>query len=444
MNNKSSFGYIIYLLIPILLITGPALPDIALTLFVFLVIIFKINLLFRINQTWMIFFLILWVWFLLISFFAYDFEISISDSIIFIRFILFIILANLLFTSLDATLIKIILYTLFVSCIFVSIDTLFQFYNYDYENGFGSDLLGKLPEDLYGRLSGPFNNLVPGSYLSRLIFFIIILYLLEKEKIEKNIYLLLLFYLILILIFSVIYFTGERMAVATTLLGLFIIIFSKNIRKLIILPILFSLFFILINITLHPHYNNYKILSSGPNHQGLLIEREINCEKINQKCKKNYLMQPKFLSVLENFNKSAYGEIYSSALHMWNDNKVTGIGLNNFTLVCEEQIKYRKFNQNFGCTTHPHNIYIQVLVESGIVGLVIFLVFVILLFLKIYKIKNLDFKLIFISIHLSIFWPIMSTGSILKNWNMVFISFILSLLLILIDNSNFSKKYLLK
>ncbi len=440
--NKSSFGYILYPLFPILLITGPALPDIALVLFVLLVIIFRNNLFFQIKQKWMIFLLILWLWFLFISFFSYDFETSMIDSIIFIRFVLFIILANLFFIRQEKYFIKIILYILLISCIFVSIDTLFQFYNYDYKNGFGGDLFGRAPKGLYGRLSGPFNDLVPGSYLSRLIFFILILYILEREKIEKNIYLVFIFYLVLILSFSVIYFTGERMAVATTLLGLFIIIFSKNIRKLIFLSTLFSFFFIFLNISLHPHYNNYKILSSGPNHQGLLIEREIDCEKKNQKCRKIYHMQPKFFSVLKDFNKSAYAEIYLSALHMWNDNKITGIGLNNFTLVCKEQIKYRKFNQNFGCTTHPHNIYIQVLVESGIVGLIIFLIFVILLFLKIYKIKNYDFRLISISIYLSIFWPIMSTGSILKNWNMVFISFILSLLLIIIDNKNLSKKYL--
>ena len=65
--NKSSFGYIIYPLFPILLITGPALPDIALVLFILLVIIFRNDLFFQIKQKWMIFLLILWLWFLFIS-----------------------------------------------------------------------------------------------------------------------------------------------------------------------------------------------------------------------------------------------------------------------------------------------------------------------------------------------------------------------------------------
>ena len=81
---------------------------------------------------------------------------------------------------------------------------------------------------------------------------------------------------------------------------------------------------------------------------------------------------PKFLSVLKNFDQSAYGQIYLSALHMWSDNRFTGIGLNNFTTVCNEENVYRKYNKNFGCTTHPHNIYIQILVETGLIGLIIF------------------------------------------------------------------------
>ena len=124
--NKSSFGYIIYPLFPILLITGPALPDIALVLFILLVIIFRNDLFFQIKQKWMIFLLILWLWFLFISFFSYDFETSMIDSIIFIRFVLFIILAYLLFIKQDKYFIKIILYILLTSCIFVSIDTLFS------------------------------------------------------------------------------------------------------------------------------------------------------------------------------------------------------------------------------------------------------------------------------------------------------------------------------
>ena len=126
---------------------------------------------------------------------------------------------------------------------------------------------------------------------------------------------------------------------------------------------------------------------------------------------------------------------------MWKDNKITGIGLNNFTSVCKYETKYKKYNQNFGCTSHPHNIYIQVLVETGVIGLIIFSIIIIYLFIKIYRVINFDLKFILISAYLSIFWPVMSTGSILKNWNMVFISFVLSLIIVISDNKNILKEY---
>mgnify|MGYP007000089044 CR=1 len=51
--------------------------------------------------------------------------------------------------------------------IFVCIDTLFQFFNYSSEFGFGRDLIG-FRSNWYGRLTGPFGNeLIPGSYISK-------------------------------------------------------------------------------------------------------------------------------------------------------------------------------------------------------------------------------------------------------------------------------------
>tara|TARA_Y100000768_G_C23958197_1_gene673878 strand:+ start:291 stop:1319 length:1029 start_codon:yes stop_codon:yes gene_type:complete len=337
-------------------------------------------------------------------------------------------------------LIKIILYIIFTFCLIVTLDTIFQFYNYTYDNGFGADLLGIEPLGLYGRLSGPFNDLVPGSYLSRFIFFIFLLYLIERERFEKNIYLNLIFNLILSLNLSVIYFSGERMALATTILGLVIcLIFVKKLRFVIITGISFSFIFIVINLLYHPHFNDYEIVESLPNHEGLVIKRDFPCDN-NKICSKEFKTQPKLISVLKNFDKSAYGQIYLSAIHMWSDHKYLGIGLNNFNQLCNEKEVYKKYNTDFGCTTHPHNIYIQILVETGLIGFLIFITLLFLIFKKIYEIDDIEKKYILITVFLTIFWPVMSTGSILKNWNMSFISFLISLILIIANNTNINLK----
>ena len=444
MINQSDklFNYL-YVLLPIFLITGPALPDISITLFIFFSIIFKRNIILKINEPWMLLLFVLWGWFLLISFFAYNFEKSITDAIIFLRFILFIILSFLIFENISKKIIKNILLFILICCVFVSLDCLYQFYNYSYLEGFGADIFGRRSDGLYGRLNGPFNDLVPGSYLSRLLFFIFILYLiLKNQNLSDNYYLKVFIYISVSLMLVVIYFSGERMAVATTSLGYLIcFIFAKDLRKVILISTIISASFIVINISFHPHFKNIKIIESNSQHEGLVIQKSFECNQTkNGICIKEFVSQPTFIEVLKNFEKSAYGEIYLSALHMWSDYKITGIGLNNFNLLCQDKDKYRKYNKNFGCTTHPHNLYIQALVETGIVGFIIFITIVLVIFFKIYLIKDKNIKYCLISTYLTIFWPLMSTGSFLKNWNMVFISFILSFCLIVSRIENLDKK----
>ena len=128
------------------------------------------------------------------------------------------------------------------------------------------------------------------------------------------------------------YISGERMGLATFLLALsFLFIFIHN-KRLIFLLSLFVIFIsiFIINKT-HPIYNDYKVISSTPYHLGLKVEKSYECEKQNETCKKIILLQPSFKEVISNFNQSAYGQIYSLGIKMWEDHKFHGVGLNNFT-----------------------------------------------------------------------------------------------------------------
>jgi len=409
------------------------LPDILLVLFsiVFIYIFFKHKKKFDFKfENWMIVAFILWLWFLFISFFSINFYISISDALIFIRFILFLIFSYLIFLNLSNKIYLFYLNLIFFLCILISIDTLFQFYNYSYFNGFGKDLIGRMPEGLYGRLSGPFTDLVPGSFLSRFIFFIFLLIYLHYDLIKNNYLLIFIYSISLSLILSVIYFSGERMGLATTCLGMILcIIFSKKIRLVLFFSIIISLLFISINLKFHPHYNNYEILSSSAEHEGLVIKRTFDCNK-KEVCEKTFKTQPNFIEVLKDFKNSAYGEIYLTSYQMWKDNIFLGIGLNNFKELCNDKNKYAKYHKNFGCTTHPHNFYLQALLETGLIGFIIFCSFVFSIFYKVNTIKSLSLRIILFAALISIFWPIMATGSFLKNWNMVFISLVCSMCLI--------------
>ena len=417
-------------IIPFSLITGPAIPDLTITFsgIFFLFLIIYTNNLKKILQDKLIYFSIFfWIFLLLITFTAENKYLSFRDSLIFIR-ILFIPILILYLSNIDEKFLYRVILIIFVSTIFVSIDTFYQFVNYKSEFGFGSDLLG-FKSDWYGRLTGPFGDeLIPGAFLSKFSF-IGLLYIFLKNK--KNIKLKILSTLYLSFIGLIIFSSGERMALATFLMGVgFLFLFYSNKRVIFFSSFILIVFLIFMTTKIHPFYNDSKIIESTPYHLGLKVEKTFSCEyDQTQKCKKTILLQPEFTKVIKNFNISAYGEIYKVGLEMFKDHKLFGVGLNNFTYLCQNDSRYRNSMAIYSCPSHPHNIYLQWLIETGIFGLLFFIIYLINLFYLILKNKSSEYYLISMSTILILFWPIMSTGSLLKNWNGVSTFFIVGLCL---------------
>ena len=137
---KINIFHLIYFFMPLALVTGPALPDLLLFFFSIIFIFFLITKKqkFEIElESWMIVSIILWIWFVFISFFAINFTKSIADALIFIRFMVFIIFSYVIFSYISKKKFFFFFNSLFFLCIFVALDTLFQFYNYSSYYGFG-------------------------------------------------------------------------------------------------------------------------------------------------------------------------------------------------------------------------------------------------------------------------------------------------------------------
>ena len=108
---------------------------------------------------------------------------------------------------------------------------------------------------------------------------------------------------------------------------------------------------------------------------------------------------------------------------MFLDNKILGIGVRNFRNFCNDD-KY-KINER-SCTTHPHNTYVQLLSETGLIGFIfgisIFIFFIIIslkhLIGVIFKNKYYfnDFEICMLSAILISLWPFVPTGNFLNNW----------------------------
>ena len=127
-------------------------------------------------------------------------------------------------------------------------------------------------------------------------------------------------------------------------------------------------------------------------------------------------------SVLYEPSVSARGDFWRSAWRMSIENPLFGVGPNMFRHECSNE-KYA--SGSFNCTTHPHNIHIQILAETGVVGYIIFFIPVIYLILyffsglfKLFKEKTLkqDYQTcLMISFLISVF-PFAPSGNFFHNW----------------------------
>lgn len=399
---------ILLVLLPFFLITGPFLSDLAISIIstIFLIKCYyneKLRLYFKNNLIY--FFLFFWIYLLINTIITFQNISSLKISFFYIRFIIFIVATWYLLDSNK----KIILYLfysfLFCFCILV-FDGFFQFF-------FKKNIFGY--EIIFNRISSFFGKeLILGSYLSRLypIFFAMYIFLFQNKK---NIY----FYLIIfifVFIETLIFLSGERSSFFfINLSTFFILIMSKNFKKIRFICMILSLFLI---VTLTHFDNTYK-------------HRIID----------NTLDQIGFGSSKIFFFSRQHEAHYVAALKIFKDYPVFGVGVKNFRFFCHD----KKYNAPWACTTHPHNTYIQLLSETGIIGFsFIFILFIYFLYKCLwhlyYSFKNkylfTDFEISLLSSILISLWPLIPTGSFFNNWLNIIFAFPCGILLWSLNRKN--------
>ena len=114
---------------------------------------------------------------------------------------------------------------------------------------------------------------------------------------------------------------------------------------------------------------------------------------------------------------------YVTAYKMFKDNIFLGVGVKNFRNYCYNE-KYKI--SRLSCSTHPHNTYVQLLAEMGLIGFVFGFLIFLFIFFNIFKhfivkvaykkiIFN-DFQLCLLSAILISIWPFVPTGGLFNNW----------------------------
>ena len=408
--SKLFFGYGIAIF-PLFLLTGPLIPEIILLCVIFYSFFFiiKEKKIEFYNNRYLIFFGI----FYLSTFFStmlnfYNFENS-TSGIFYFRIPLF---AFSVWFILDKFLILdkkiVIFYSIFFSIIVF--DSLIQYF-------YGKNLVGY--EILYDRVSSFFGQeLIMGGFILRTLPIFLIYLVMNDILIKKNNNL---FFIILIsFLCFIIYLSGERTSFALLILFFFTLFFIlKHLRKIIIF---IAISFISLAIILP----NLKV-SENPNPAKRMFEKSYNQflgigEERYEKHKK------KLFSKVYIFSHDHHGH-YVLSLKIFKDHMIFGTGIKGFRYLCRNKI-YILENDD-GCSTHPHNTYVQILTSNGLVGfsILIFALFFIIreIFVcrkKINSSKEINKYQISKAIALAaIFinmWPLAPTGNFFNNWLSIF------------------------
>ena len=407
--SKSFYNLACFLILifPILIITGPFLSDSA-VIIIDLIFIYRVFLEkdFEILRNKYFYFLIFFFsYFSLRSLFVEDILFSFKSSFTYIRFIIFIFAISYFLKNnkkLFNFFSKIFLFTIFIVCI----DALFQY-------KFGFNFLGFEIENP-DKLNGLFGDeAVLGSFLVRLtpLLFAVLFYYLKPDK---NIFIVI---SILLLIELVIFLSGSRSSLFLMILFVSLMFLTyKNLRKPILIfnLIAICLFFGFSKISSQLEHSIYYSLKDP-----FKTMFPKNVDTGNEK-KREIII----------FTK-VYDSHYKTAYNMFQKNKIFGVGTKMYRKLCDDK-KY--YVNKFSCTTHPHNFYLQLLAENGLLGIffliIPFFVVIKLIFSKIFYVnffslsyvKSNSSLMIIYGIFINL-WPFIPSGNLFNNWLSILIFF---------------------
>ncbi|MDC1176486.1 O-antigen ligase family protein, partial [Candidatus Pelagibacter sp.] len=209
--------------------------------------------------------------------------------------------------------------------------------------------------------------------------------------------------LLFILVDILIYMSAERTAFFfLNLSTLFIIILIKNYQKFRIVTFMLALLVI-----------------------GII---SFNNENLSKRMIENPAKSMGFTkgSNERNIFSKSHDSLIKTAFNMFLEKPIFGHGPKMFRVICKNE-KYQVGIKP--CDTHPHNFYIQLLAETGLVGFFfLFSVFIYVIYcffihlkFKLFKKKNYlsDYQICLLSGILITVWPLAPNGNFFHNWLMI-------------------------
>ena len=393
-KNTENFLSIFFLLIPITIVLGPSVSLINIIIIDLLFIFFfynkkEVNFF---NHYTIKLFVLLNLYLIFNTLIAFDKEITLARNLGFFRFIILFVFINY-FYNYAVNKKKILNFWTFFILIII-FDIYFEFF-------FGSNIFGWGPrfidgvEQLNGRRIMSFfkDEPIAGAFLSGFIF-LIFGYLLTKFPKKKIIPIL-----FLLTAFIAILLTGERSNTIKVFFGIIIFFILSDFidlkKKFFSLLIIFSI--IILSVKSFDFLSNRYI--------GL-----INIFDSKEKIQNQY-------------ENNLYFKLYKSGFFIFKQYPYFGVGNKNYRIKsCEYAFDKKKIDANkYLCSTHPHQVYFELLSEHGLIGSIILLCMFFYIFFRILReilmSKNQIQLGCFIFVLLS-FTPILPSGSFFSDFNL--------------------------
>jgi hypothetical protein len=358
-------------------------------------------------------------------------------SILFFRFFIILLIVYLI-SDLDIINYKFFFISSAILPILISIDVIFQYI-------FGFNIVGI--EGLSRHNSSFFGDeLISGGYIQNFSFFSILFlaYIIRKKN---NFYNIILNTLVICTLAMGIFLSGNRIPFFLFLIGLFFLFFfCISLRKILLISFfIIALIFGKVtssNVNMNSHYGifYYDIKDAAVNLPKKIKNNILSTIKGNEEFKnEKWEDDPKITDREEH----SYKKLALTAFEVWKKNKLFGNGIKSFRYEChtiiEEQRGRLLLTTPQGlCSNHPHNYYLEILVDLGIVGLLLIILIALrfMAFLvknyKVLKNENNLQNLFLLAVTINLFlegFPLKSTGSIFTTNNATYIILMSSIIL---------------
>ena len=403
-------------LLPLALLTGPAFPDflVILSSIFFLVHLFYFKFDLIAEKKLFFFFLLFYFFLLFSSSLSSHLWISLKFSLPYIRFILLAFLIAYLLENNKLIFLRFFFLTCLVAILILFFDSILQFYS-------GKNIFG-VASPVQGRIGSIFGDeLILGSYALKIspMFFISIFYLNISDVLKKKI-----FFIAYSMIFFIILISGDRAPLLLFFIySLLLFFLLKPYRKLFfVIGVLLVTFFIMFLTFNKSSYN--RIIVQTINEIGLgEIDYSQKTLRINRDNNLKLYSENKI-----NFFSAIHENYFIVGIKIFNDHPIIGAGPKAYSQLSKSP-QYAL--DHFSYVGHPHNFYIQLLAETGIIGFTTVFLFLIYLIIKYqtiqknYKQNNNRFEILIAGIAVSglLFhlWPFTTTGSFFTNYNCILI-----------------------